>query len=72
MLTGQAVRDTGQGETGHSAFDFGKISEDINNDGMLNQEAEDYKTMQRDLDVGLDGNRTPPREPRLRIRIGRG
>lgn len=44
-----------KGKRGILHFDFGKISEDINGDGILNQEADDYKTMLRDLDVGLDG-----------------
>ena len=44
-----------KGKRGILHFDFGKISEDINDDGILNQEADDYKSMMRDLDVGLDG-----------------
>ncbi|PWB68325.1 cell surface protein SprA, partial [candidate division GN15 bacterium] len=44
-----------KGKRGVLHFDFGKISEDINGDGILNQEAEDYKTMSKELDVGLDG-----------------
>jgi cell surface protein SprA len=44
-----------KGKRGVLHFDFGKVNEDINDDGILNQEAEDYKSMSKDLDVGLDG-----------------